>query len=245
MRCCTRAAPGRSAEGRIAPHGGHAHRSSRPPWACRCVGAAPASAKVSIEVLSNRAEAISGGDALVAVNLPEGHEGLARAREPERPERDAAASRSAATAASRACSTGLRNGANTARRAVPGGDGARITIRNHPIGGPVTSGPQIKPWTCFPGARDAQCNRAVDARVPLHAGGRRRPPALRPREPAVRRGHHHHRPGQEGAVHRAPGDAARSTATSTGSRCSSSPASRGSRGRRSRATTTSWSRSTA
>ena len=34
--------------------------------------AAPASAKVSIDVLSNRAETVSGGDALIAVNLPKG-----------------------------------------------------------------------------------------------------------------------------------------------------------------------------
>ncbi len=37
-------------------------------------GAAPAQAKVSIEVLSNRAEVVSGGDALVAVKFPKGTE---------------------------------------------------------------------------------------------------------------------------------------------------------------------------
>jgi hypothetical protein len=39
--------------------------------------------------------------------------------------------------------------------------GARITITNHPAGGPVFSGPQIQPWTCSAGALDAQCNRPV------------------------------------------------------------------------------------
>ena len=42
--------------------------------------------------------------------------------------------------------------------------GARITLTNHPIGGPVFSGPQIQPWLCTTAsnglgpAQDAQCN---------------------------------------------------------------------------------------
>ena len=40
--------------------------------------------------------------------------------------------------------------------------GARVTITNHLQGGPVFSGPQIQPWTCFAGAFDPQCNRQVD-----------------------------------------------------------------------------------
>ena len=45
--------------------------------------------------------------------------------------------------------------------------GARVTITNHLQGGPVFSGPQIQPWTCFAGAFDAQCNRQVAIRVLL------------------------------------------------------------------------------
>ncbi|SMG66463.1 conserved hypothetical protein, secreted, partial [methanotrophic bacterial endosymbiont of Bathymodiolus sp.] len=34
------------------------------------------------------------------------------------------------------------------------------TITNHPNGGPVFSGPQVQPWTCTnEGAMDAQCNQ--------------------------------------------------------------------------------------
>ncbi|MDX6665313.1 MAG: hypothetical protein QOG68_1519, partial [Solirubrobacteraceae bacterium] len=56
--------------------------------------------------------------------------------------------------------TGLANGNNmvTARK---GKAGAKLTILNHAIGGPVTAGPQIEPWTCFDGSLDKQCNRPV------------------------------------------------------------------------------------
>src|SRR5207302_3673288 len=36
--------------------------------------------------------------------------------------------------------------------------GARLTITDHPNGGPVFSGPQIKPWACQTTAKDKQCN---------------------------------------------------------------------------------------
>ena len=32
------------------------------------------------------------------------------------------------------------------------------TIVNHPIGGPVFSGPQLEPWVCQNGSSDPQCN---------------------------------------------------------------------------------------
>jgi hypothetical protein len=99
-----------------------------------------------INVLSNRADLISGGDALVAVtpanakvtlngsditsefaNRPDGrYEGLV---------------------------TGLSLGGNTLSAA-----GAKATIVNHPIGGPVIAGPQVKPWICQNGSADPQCN---------------------------------------------------------------------------------------
>src|SRR3954470_19135440 len=40
---------------------------------------------------------------------------------------------------------GLRRGDNVATARVPSGSGARLTITNHPIGGPATAGPQIQP----------------------------------------------------------------------------------------------------
>jgi hypothetical protein len=37
-----------------------------------------------------------------------------------------------------------------------------ITIINHPIGGPLFSGPQLQPWACQTGAGDAQCNQPIE-----------------------------------------------------------------------------------
>jgi len=55
---------------------------------------------------------------------------------------------------------GLALGANVVTAQLPDGRGARITITNHPSGGPVLSGPQVQPWSCNPGASDALCTRA-------------------------------------------------------------------------------------
>jgi hypothetical protein len=57
--------------------------------------------------------------------------------------------------------TRLRSGPNVLRVTLPGGAGARITLTDHPIGGPVFSGPQLKPWKCQAGAKDAKCNQAA------------------------------------------------------------------------------------
>ncbi|MBV9486674.1 MAG: hypothetical protein JO246_11505, partial [Frankiaceae bacterium] len=45
-------------------------------------------------------------------------------------------------------------------QATVGHHGAKLTLINHPIGGPILSGPQIQPWTCEAGATDKQCNKA-------------------------------------------------------------------------------------
>lgn len=119
--------------------------------------AAPAAAAPSISVLSNRADLVSAGDALVRVNLPK----------KVRPEavkvmlgrRDVTAAFAVRPNGKfEGLVTGLRNGRNVLRARMPGPD-TRITITNHPNGGPVFSGPQVQPWVCQEGARDAQCNQ--------------------------------------------------------------------------------------
>ncbi len=100
-----------------------------------------------IDVLSNRADLISGGDALVAARLAPGT--------------DAAAVRvtlNGSDITSRfavrengqyaGLVTGLVAAENLLRARLPDGSGHEITIRNHPIGGPVFSGEQIQPWLC-------------------------------------------------------------------------------------------------
>jgi hypothetical protein len=60
--------------------------------------------------------------------------------------------------------TGLSLGSNVVTATAPGVTGARITITNYPIGGPIFSGPQVQPWLCTTESNglgapdDAQCN---------------------------------------------------------------------------------------
>ncbi len=54
--------------------------------------------------------------------------------------------------------TGLKPGPDVLSAVLPSGQGARLTITDHPIGGPVFSGPQIEPWTCQEGALDKKCD---------------------------------------------------------------------------------------
>jgi hypothetical protein len=129
-----------------------------------------------IDVLSNRADLVTGGDALVQVVVPRG-------ASPARVRVDLNGQDVTSSFAVRADGRflglvgGLRVGRNelTARPSSSGdfeggGGGARITITNHPIGGPVFSGAQVQPWVCnntntkvgvippLPPAQDAQCD---------------------------------------------------------------------------------------
>ncbi len=128
---------------------------------------------LTIQVLSNRADLLSGGDALVEVVLPAGTDAsrlrvhLATGDGP-RDVSDAFAVRSGGRV------LGLVEGlpvgrsvliaaADRMRSRVTG----RITLTNYPNGGPVLSGPQVTPWVCttqnngLGAAQDAQCNAAA------------------------------------------------------------------------------------
>ena len=116
----------------------------------------------SLEVVSNRADLVSGGDALVAATLAPNAEDV-------RVDLDGTDVTSAfamrATGRFEGVVTGLRVGVNTLTVRA-GSGGKRITITNHPIGGPVFAGPQVTPYACNPNAStpplgpalDAQCN---------------------------------------------------------------------------------------
>jgi hypothetical protein len=129
------------------------------------VGAPPNPALTTgeIRVLSNRADLISGGDALVEVVLPAGmaaHE--ARVDLNGRDVTSEFAQR--ANGRYMGLVTGLTNGANQLTAQFAGGEGQRIIITNHSKGGPVFAGPQVLPWLCkteeegLGPAVDAQCN---------------------------------------------------------------------------------------
>ena len=115
---------------------------------------------VAVDVLSNRADLVSGGDALVEVSLPAGADPATAAVDLNGADITAVFKPNGGTSLV-GLVTGLAPGANTLTARLPDGRGAGLTVTNHAIGGPVFSGPQIQPWACpsSPPAQDAQCNR--------------------------------------------------------------------------------------
>ena len=126
-----------------------------------------------ILVLSNRADLVSGGDALVQINLPD-------KVAPSSVHVSLNGSDVTSAFAVRANGeyqgkvTGLAVGDNDLVATMAKGPALHLTITNHPNGGPVFAGPQVQPWVCrtiaptatdpgfpAPNAGDAQCNSAT------------------------------------------------------------------------------------
>jgi hypothetical protein len=120
--------------------------------------ASSALAAPKIRVLSNRADLVSGGQALVEV-MPRGMRNPARIKVRLNGRNVSSAFAVRAGGRYMALLEGLRDGRNRLVARARGRRGARLRIVNHPIGGPVLDGPQIQPWKCFEDALDAQCNR--------------------------------------------------------------------------------------
>src|SRR6267154_3398605 len=102
-----------------------------------------------IVTLSNRADLISGGDALVEVRVPKSV-ALNRVRlSLNGHDVTGAFSANAAARTLRGVVGGLVEGRNDfAAGESHGGREARLVITNHPIGGPVLLGSQTTPWIC-------------------------------------------------------------------------------------------------
>jgi len=120
-----------------------------------------------IRVLSNRADLISGGDALIEIEItePENLENLKLLLNGSEisPELVPVGDRAGV---SRALITGLAVGENELRLVLPGNGAVTRLITNHPAGGPVFSGPQVSPWTCTnPTAVDEQCNQPAEYQI--------------------------------------------------------------------------------
>jgi hypothetical protein len=126
--------------------------------------APPAGGIGEITVLSNRADLVSGGDALVSVDLRANPSAV-------RVELNGANITSAFSVRPNGRFEGLVEGLTVGKnvlRVRPGnGVGRSLEIHNHPIGGPVFSGPQIQPWLCrtqvqsnpsLGTSSDAKCN---------------------------------------------------------------------------------------
>ena len=100
-------------------------------------------AKVSISVLSGRADVVSGDDALIEVKVRSG--GAGRVKVTVEPKQG---SERKVTSAFRrrghrlvGLVEGLDLGRNVVRATLPNGSGARLALINHPSGGPVFAGP--------------------------------------------------------------------------------------------------------
>ena len=112
--------------------------------------------RVSIVVVSSRADLVNGGSALVAISPATAARRL-RVTVDGRDVTTQFAVR--ADGQFVGLVTGLREGANILRATLPGRADVRLTLVNHPIGGPLFSGPQVQPWTCQPTAVDKQCDQ--------------------------------------------------------------------------------------
>lgn len=119
---------------------------------------APESGGAKIRVISNRADLVSGGNAMVEI---EGVDDEFTADVDGRDVTEAFAVR--ANGRTLGLIDGLGLGRNVLRVRAQG-RATSITITNHPIGGPIFTGTQIEPWLCateahgLGTAEDAQCN---------------------------------------------------------------------------------------
>src|SRR4051794_16277761 len=117
--------------------------------------ASPAAAAPQITTLSTRADLVSGGDALVAVD-PAGSQVTLDGRDVT------AQFASRLDGRYEGLLTDLPLGDSVLTAKASDGSAAQLVLTNHPAGGPIIAGPQIQPWTCFDGSLDKQCNRPVE-----------------------------------------------------------------------------------
>lgn len=115
-----------------------------------------------IRVLSNRADLISDGDALVEIVAADPAQ-LVGARLSLNGQPLDAELVATDRGTVKALVQGLSLGGNIVRAFLGNGTVLDQQIINHPNGGPVISGPQIQPWNCTNAAAvDAQCNQPAE-----------------------------------------------------------------------------------
>ncbi|MEY1662479.1 DUF6351 family protein [Isoalcanivorax beigongshangi] len=117
----------------------------------------------SIEVLSNRADLISGGDALIRVQTADAD--ALQGATLRINGKDAGAMLAAQEdGALVGLVSGLTLGENTLHVRLRDNSYLERTLINHPRGGPVFSGPQVQPWHCPNSDRsqDQYCNQAPE-----------------------------------------------------------------------------------
>jgi hypothetical protein len=137
---------------------------------------------IGIRTLSDRADLISDGQALVGVTLPRGAD--AASLRVALGDRDLTGSFTHWRGRKvEGIVDGLALGANELVATAAGATGAKLTITDHPNGGPVFSGPQLQPWRCEAGAVDAQCDKPAQYTY-LYRSTDPTKPDLQPYDPA-------------------------------------------------------------
>jgi hypothetical protein len=120
-------------------------------------------AKPRVTVLSNRADLISGGDALVAIQAPQHKSARAMKVTVNGSRLAKAVLHKRANDRVEGLVKGLRLGVNHIRVRMGPGPAGRARIVNHRNGGPIFTGAQMKPWVCQnEAAVDAQCNQPAE-----------------------------------------------------------------------------------
>ncbi len=136
-----------------------ANEPNNPPGAAEIDIAPPSTMAASplIRVLSNRADLISAGDALIEVIPPNGSSLTALSLNGQALSPSPVQLRE--NKRTMGVVNGLRIGTNQLIATFSNGQRATSEVQNHPNGGPIFSGPQIQPYHCQKSAVDAQCNQ--------------------------------------------------------------------------------------
>ncbi len=113
-------------------------------WLSVFIGNLPAAPALQIKVLSGKPEMVSGGSALVEISGP-ALEGAKVALNKQNVTKMFRPGQTGGTLVGRV--EGLKLGAN-AMEVIAGGKRAQLQLVNHPIGGPVFSGPHQQPFVC-------------------------------------------------------------------------------------------------
>jgi hypothetical protein len=112
---------------------------------CGCIHSVRAARGIEVRVASSRSEMVSGGDVLVELSAPNGYNWIAQLNG-----RDVTSSfhRKEDSGRFLALLTGLDDGKNLLEIRANGILGPKLEIVNHPLTGPIFSGPHQRPFIC-------------------------------------------------------------------------------------------------
>ena len=113
------------------------------------MGVVGAADGLQIRVLSSRPDMVTGGDALVRVDLPAGTSGADVHLLVNGKEQTSALKADTSGRSLTGLVTGLTLGANTLSASGSGKASARLALVNHPVTGPLFAGSQEQPFVCM------------------------------------------------------------------------------------------------